>query len=512
MAVSAVTTVIGLAVASGSAAAAPAPVELRAFVNDRCVVADEPYYRPGAAEGNAERSLGLLGLLATKLAGVFMQQAVGIAASRIQARAARQDTRYAAAKQTSLYVADLAPAPVVHLNGRLGCLTIAAGEFEPADADCRARYLPRTVAAETAALPPGEWRSDRADDSLENQLRRANVCMVQARAVYEARFEFSEDGTAWRLRNAGYRIERLLATERDDVDRSLFYTLDVRAPGRTREPELLSTAWVDLGRVKAGSRDPGTAATEPPWLRVPPLAGEARRFYDETTAVHQETAAQIEALQRAIARNELVRATLDQRRRQASGALAQSLRAEVVRTQTQGLTLQAELDARHAEYAGLGQESLELMPVSIEVGVTEIASERKALLALGAVIAGNRDLIASKVVGAASGLMVSRSLDAAAPGAVSPVSLATAAASLAPASRELEAAREAYYDALLEARFGADAGTGTGAGAGADAGTNAAGAVSGASQASVSLARARYDAARAAAGLPVISNQTDGNR
>ena len=312
-------------------------------------------------------------------------------------------------------MAELSPAPAVRLNGRLGCLTIVAGTFEPggpglpARVTCRARSTPRPPRSRRRSGGPTA-----REDSLENVLRRGNVCLARARAVYEARFEFSEDGTAWRLRNAGYRIERLLTTERDDTERSLFYTLDVRAPGRTKDPELLSTAWIDLGRVKAGARDAGTTGVELPWLRVPPMSDAARRFYEETTVVHQETAAQVEALQRAIARNESVRAALEQRRRKASGALAQSLRAELVRIQTQGLTLQAELDARRAEYAGLRQDSLELMPVSIEVGVTETASERKALRALASVIEGNRDFIASTVVGAASGLVARRSIDAAA--------------------------------------------------------------------------------------------------
>ena len=45
-------------------------------------------------------------------------------------------------------------------------------------------------------------------------MRRANVCVDgKAKAVYEARFEFSTDGTAYRLKDAGYRIESLLTTE-----------------------------------------------------------------------------------------------------------------------------------------------------------------------------------------------------------------------------------------------------------------------------------------------------------
>ena len=415
------------------------PLELRAYVNDRCIVADEPFYQPENGGGTSERSLALVGFIASKLAGLFLEQAVGAAATRLQSRAARRDTRYAVATQTSLYVAQMRPSPVVRLNAHLGCLTIVAGQFEPGDGECRARYQPRTLATEMAQLPAAQWRTDRADDSLENPLRRASVCAVRVRAVYEARFEFSPDGTAWRLRNAGYRIDRLLTTDREGVERSVFYTLDVRAPGRTKDPELLATAWIDLGRIAAGARDAGAAAPEVPWLRVPPLSDSARRFYDESTQVQQDTAAHIDALQRALARNERVLTTLEQRRRGAAGALAASLRAEVVRTQTQGITLQAELEARRSEYAALPQEPLDLMSVSVEVGVTETASERKALRALAMIVDGSRGFIASTALNAASGLVVRRSIDA--PPDDAP-------------RREFEAARAAYYDALVDLQAG----------------------------------------------------------
>ncbi|MFO1426530.1 MAG: hypothetical protein U1F11_06075 [Steroidobacteraceae bacterium] len=444
--------VVLLAALAGGAnpalAAKTPPAELRAYVNDRCVLADEPFYQPQGSGDATARSLTLLGLIVGKLAGLFMQQAVGAAASELGTRTARTDTRYAVAKQTSLYVADLQPRPAVRLNGRLGCLTIVAGRFRPDEADCRAQYVPRTVSAATAALPPEQWRTDRSDDSLENPLRRAAICLERALAVYEARFEFSADGTAYRLRNAGYRVDELLTTARRDAQRNVFYTLDVRAPGRTKEPELLSTAWVDLGRPAVGARDAGGSGTtaDPPWLRVPPLSAEARRYYDEATRVHQESADQIDALQRAIARNERVLATLEQQRRESRGALAQSLRAEVVRTQTQGLALQAELDARRAEYASLRQEAFELMPVSIEIGVTETSSERKALHALAGIIESNRNAIATAALDAASGLVARRSLDDA----------SSTAPAVAPGN-ELDAARRAYYDAQVEARFGSDA-------------------------------------------------------
>lgn len=470
--------------AAQAAPAAPVP-ELRAYVNERCIVADEPWYRPEAETGNEQRSLALLGVVVTKLAGMFMEHAVGVAASRIKASGARQDTRYAVAAQSSLYVADVVPVPTIRLDGNLGCLTVVAGQFAPEGTDCRASYVPRTVAPDVASQPVDRWRTDRGDDSAENPLRRANICALRADAIYEARFEFSPDGTAWRLRDAGHRVERLLSTDRKGAERSVYYTLEVRAPGRSREPELLSGAWVDLGRLAAGSRGAGTQASDPPWLRVPPLSDEARRHYDGATAVHQENAAQIDALQRAIARNESVRASLEKQRRAAPASLARSLREEIVRTQTQGLTLQAELEARRAEYAALDPDPVALMPVTIEIGVTETASERKALQGLAAIIDSQRAFIAATALSAAAGLVARRSIDdpPAADGGgtartatrardTSPVALGAHDA----ARTGFETARGAYFDALVEAKLqpGDDA------------------------EAAVRRARERYDAARRA--------------
>jgi len=242
----------------------------------------------------------------------------------------------------------------------------------------------------------------------------------------------------------------------------VYYTLEVRAPGRSREPELLSGAWVDLGRLAAGSRGAGTQAGDPPWLRVPPLSDEARRHYDAATAVHQENAAQIDALQRAIARNESVRASLEKQRRVAPASLARSLREEIVRNQTQGLTLQAELEARRAEYAALDPDPVALMPVTIEVGVTETASERKALQGLAAIIDSQRAFIAATALSAAAGLVARRSIDDSPAAAVAGTArAATRALDTSPvalgahdaARAGFEIARGAYFDALVEAKL-----------------------------------------------------------
>jgi hypothetical protein len=435
--------------ATNGACAAPLPpgdVEVRAFVNDQCVLADEPFFQPQAEGAQSARSIALVGLIVGKLAGVLMDRAVTATAGKLSADAARKDTRYAVAKQTNLYRVNFEPAPQVALNGHLGCMTIVAGKFRDDAVDCRSEYLPKEISKETAALPESEWRTTRTDDSLENPLRRANICLEgAARAVYEARFEFSEDGTAWRLTDAGHRVDSLLGTSRAKAQRSVFYTLDIHQPGPTDKAETLATAWVNVGRVAAGDRSAGNGAAAP-WLRVPPLSAEARRAYEEHTRVQQESAAEIGALKRAIVRNHRTREGLQQRAHGAAPAIAKALRAEIVKSEVQGIALEAELDARTREYADLPREPFELMPVSIEIGVTETESEKGALLALAKVIDANRGTIASA---ATSGLMglAARSIDepvkVGAPPPQTPVAVAGA---------ELARRRDEYFDALVAAR------------------------------------------------------------
>ncbi|MEO8315855.1 MAG: hypothetical protein ABI645_13810, partial [Pseudomonadota bacterium] len=176
---------------------------------------------------------------------------------------------------------------------------------------------------------------------------------------------------------------------------------------------------------------------EGPWLRVPAMSPEARRTYEQQTRVHQEVAAQIDALQRAIVRTQRVIAGLDERIASANKALVAPLRQEKLRQEVQKQTYEVELDARRSEYSELPRQALAFMPVSIEVGVTETKSEKPALLALANVMQQNSGQIASAATSAAGGLVgIGRSVDAV-QGNVDPLGTA------------LDNSRAAYYDAKL---------------------------------------------------------------
>jgi hypothetical protein len=456
--------------AAPAAEAAHDKVDVRAYVDDRCIVADEPYFLPVTGnpsdQANA-RFLPLLGLIVGKLAELFINHEIESSAARMKAKAARKDTRYAVSKQMNLYRADLSPSPVLRINAKLGCMTIVAASFKPDPADCTAQYAPKELSRETRDLPQSDWKTSRTDDSIENQLRRANICVDgNAKAVYEARFEFSPDGTAYRLKDAGYHIESLLTTTDKGASRTTLYTLKISNPGATDQQEVLSSAWVNIGTVTAGAHAAGSKNDTAPWLRVPPMSIEARRIYDEKTKDYQEVMGQIDALKRAQTRNQRVLDSMDQRIATASPDTAEGLRQERTRIAVQGQTQAAELDARNAEYQDLPRTPLEFMPVTIEVAVTETESEKKAQLAMADIIGKNSDVVGSAVGNSATGVL-SRSL----PGQ--------------PAG-ELDLARARYYDALLASKDGASGN------AGAEA------------QRNLAITKEKYNEARTSQGLEQI--------
>ncbi|HXA36582.1 MAG TPA: hypothetical protein VNW26_09640 [Steroidobacteraceae bacterium] len=421
-------------------------VEVRAYVDDTCIIADEPYFLPvtankDAADQSNAKFLPLIGLVVGKLAELFINHEIQASADRMKSGAARKDTRYAVTKQMNLYRVDFQPVPTLGINAKLGCMTIVAASFKPDPAECTAEYVPKELAPAAKHLPQNQWTTSRTDDSIENQLRRANVCVSgKARAVYEARLEFSNDGTAFRLKDAGYRIESLLTTTEKGAARTTVYTLKISNPGATDQQEVLSSAWVNIGTVTAGSRASGSGGDAAPWFRVPPLSIEARRNYEDKTKVHQEVTGEIEALTRAQTRNRRMLASLDQRIAAADAETADGLKQERKRIAVQTETLGAELDARKAEYQDLPRTPLEFMPVTIEVAVTETESEKKAQLALADIIGKNSSMVGSAVGSAATGL-ISKSV------ALSDIKTEPDAAD---SVNELEQARIRYFDALVE--------------------------------------------------------------
>jgi hypothetical protein len=457
-------------------------IDIHAYINDSCIVADEPYFVPqaknrGESEEMTPKFLPLIGIVIGKLAELFINHEVQGKVKQMKSVADRKDTRYATTNEMNLYRADLEAAPVLGINGKLGCMTIVAAHLKPVGTDCTAAYVPRELDRSTVALPQNEWKTTRTDDSIENQLRRANICVDGAAwAVYEARFEFSKDGTAYRLKDAGYRINSLLTTQDKGASRSALYTLKISQPAATDQPEVLSSAWVKLGTVTAGAKSSGSPDESAPWLRVPPLSVEARRIYDEKTGTHQQLMGEMQALKRAMLRNQRVMDGLDQRVLAAGPDLVEGLKQERTKIAVQIQVQEAELDARNTEFRDLPHDPLEFMPVEIEAAVTETESEKKSQLALADIVGNTGGAVASAVGNQVSD-MISRSINVSAIGAASD-SFAY--------SSEFTQTRARYFDALVDVQ------TGTSGTPSAD------------SQRSLAVAKARYNDARQSLGLDPI--------
>jgi hypothetical protein len=470
---------------SRSALAAHDKIDVHAFVNDSCIIADEPYFVPpapkgGDAEQMTPKFLPLIGLVIGKLAELFINHEIQGKAKEMKSVADRKDTRYAATSEMNLYRADLQAAPVLHINGKLGCMTIVAAHLKPEGSDCTAAYVPKQLDPATMQLPEGQWKTSRTDDSVENQLRRANICVDGAAwAVYEARFEFSKDGTAYRLRNAGYRINSLLTTQDKGASRSAVYTLKISQPAATDQLEVLSSAWVKLGNVTAGARSSGSADDDSaPWWRVPPMTTEARRAYDEKTGTRQQLSSEIEALKRAMVRNQRVIDGLDRRIDGASPDLLEGLKQERTKAAVQVQVQEAELDARNSELQELPHDPLEFMPVQIEVAVTETESEKKTQLALADIVGDTGAAVAS-AVGTQVTTMISRAVQL--PGDGGDAAIGPAAE-----SKALARARARYFDALVAAQ------------------TSPAGTPASDLQSNLAVAKTRYNDARHSLGLDAI--------
>lgn len=428
-------------------AASDAPA-IHVYVNDSCIVADEAYFLPeirskDGTEVLTPKFLPLIGLVIGKLIEMFINSEMQSGANAVKSKGARKDTRYALTRQMNLYRADLQTAPTLGINSKLGCMTIVAANLKPPGTSCTQDYIPKVLAPESMELPEEQWKTIRTDTSVENQLRRANICVDgKADAVYEARFEFSADGTAYRLKDAGYRVNSLLTTHDKGATRVVVYTLKVSQPGATDQEDLLSSAWVKPGTLSAGSQSTGTGGDSAPWLRTPPLSVEARRAYDEKTRTHQEVTGEIEALKRAMTRNQRVADGLDLRIRSASADIAAGLTQERTRVAVELQTQGAELDALTAEYHDLPRAPLEFMPVTIEVAVTETESEKKMQLAMADIIGTSGALVASSVGGAATDVL-SKSVNN------GDLILEPSAADQRPS---LAQAQARYFDALIAAR------------------------------------------------------------
>jgi hypothetical protein len=414
--------------------AAKSNVELRVFVNDQCIVADEPFYLPQSANEQNSRflTIGIGSLLVRHIGGALLSKMVSSASSGLRSRGKRKDTTFVLAEGVHLYQANLLEAPKIEINPAFGCVTVVGGSFAPEPRDCKAQYVPRTISDATLNLAQSEWQTDREDSSVENVLRRANICLDgPARSVLEGRVDYSDDHTAFRLQKAGLWINGLLSTTRKNVNRHVLYTLDIFEPGSTEQASKLATLWMNVGEVNAREGLVSLRAANSDWIRIPELSSAAQQAYESDSAVHQELYAEIAALERSLTRDQRMAKGLQQRMADASEDAQDALQAEVGDLEIRILRAESMLDALRLEYSELDHESRFYMPVNVEIGVTEARSESRAMTTLAELIEDNRDTIATVAGEVAGGF--SRSFATGEP----------------PVKNELDLAREAYFDALI---------------------------------------------------------------
>jgi hypothetical protein len=438
------------ALGSAAAHAGQEPVPLHAYLTASCIIADEPFYAPDGegAKPGAPRAkfLPLIGLVVGKLAEVFITREMESSASQIKVRAARKDTLYTVISPLNLYVADGSALPRLKLNPHLGCLTIVAAKLAPQGTDCTQAYLPKlvpaasrpapTTSAPAASAPAASEPAAGQSGSVENSLRRANICVQgSAAAVYEARIELSEDATAFRLHSTGYQINSLLSTTQAKATRASFYAVKIMPPASPENTPALADAAVQLGTVRAGARSDGAEAGL--WQHLPPPSVDSQRAFDQRTHDAQDLSGQVEALQRSVARAQRTIADLDERIPQQSGAVADQLKQERDKLTVQYQLQSAQLDGLNEELKALPPISMQFMPIMAQVSVTETESDKTEELALADIIGQSGGFIGG-AVGDAVTADLTRSLNHS-----------------AAHTDELSNLRGRYFDARVAYRFAA---------------------------------------------------------
>jgi len=413
--------------ASAAAHAAQEPVPLHAYLTASCIIADEPFYAPDSDAGKpgAPRAkfLPLIGLVVGKLAEVFITREMESSASQIKVHAARKDTLYTVISPLNLYLADGSALPRLKLNPHLGCLTIVAAKLSPQGTDCTQAYLPKqvptaakpapTASAPAASAPAAGAAAAGESGSVENSLRRANICVQgSAAAVYEARIELSDDATAFRLHSTGYQINSLLSTTQAKATRESFYAIKILPPAGPENTPALADAAVQLGTVRAGSHSDGAEAGL--WQRLPPPSADSQRAFDQRTHDAQDLSGQVEALQRSVARARRTIADLDERIPQQSGTVADQLKQERDKLMVQYQLQSAQLDGLNEELKVLPPISMQFMPIMAQVSVTEAESAKNEELALADIIGQSSGFIGG-AVGDAVTADLTRSLKHSAP-------------------------------------------------------------------------------------------------
>jgi hypothetical protein len=367
--------------------------ELRVFLNESCVVADEPIVVPDASES---KGLPFAGLIVSSSGQAMMRGLIRGIAWGLARIASRRDYLYTATQELYLYNVNYDNEPQPRLNESLSCMTVVAGSFARYDVDCAAKYEPLVLNdADVMKMSLADVRRGR---SSINVLRRANICLdSEPDMLIENRMVLSEDGSAFRLQGAGREINRLLSTDKSDAERGLLLTASLFAPAPDGLGERLSTHWINYGMISPQGRiDEYVDNAESPYTPVPGMYGMVLENYVRESAAHREVYDRASDLERSIVRRSRQASELESQVADTDARHASSLQDEVTSLTVQIASETAELAALRQEYDNLPGGRYRYMPVTLQLTITETRDEKRLLFRLAQVLdAKSRDIAKS---------------------------------------------------------------------------------------------------------------------
>lgn len=360
-------------------------VETRVFLNDSCIIADEPVVVAGYDTSKGLFSAGIVASVAQTIVGSVVRSFAGA----IRSSGRGKNHVYEAEQDIYLYQADFAKSPNAELNTRLSCVTIVSGAFDGEDSDCTAEYNPATLTmGEASAAAIDELRARR---SAANALRRANVCLeTEPHYVFESRMELAEDQSAFRMRSAGFEINRLHSARNDDDSRSLTSTFSFLEPSADGIGRVVANTWIKYGTVTSGVKvSPAEDSEKSGWTRLPVMSGSVRKAYLADSAPYRSLTKNMTELEIAILRAVREQSALLAQAELENESVAADLRRSAGRLDTEIATQTAKLNALRTELDEMSNFSRDYMLVKFRVSVTESRSEEAMKLWLAEMIETN---------------------------------------------------------------------------------------------------------------------------
>ena len=357
-------------------------VETRVFLNDSCIIADEP-----VVVEDFDASKGLLSYgIASSVAQTIISSVVRGFAGAIRSSGRGKNHVYEAEQDVYLYQADFAKSPDAELNLRLACVTIVSGYFDRENNDCTAEYIPAILTM--SEVSTGAIDELRASRPTANVLRRANICLrTEPHYVLETRMELAEDQSAFRMKSAGFEINRLQSARNDNDSRSLTSAFAILEPSANGIGHVVANTWIKYGTVTPGVKvTPVEAREESGWTRLPVMSGSARKAYLADSAPYRAVMNNMTELETDTLRAVREQSALLAQAELENESVAADLRRSASRLDTEIATKTAKLNALRTEFDEMRGFSRDYMPVKFRVSVTESRSEEAKKLWLAEII------------------------------------------------------------------------------------------------------------------------------